>query len=111
MAVIGNEVTGAGHPVSGEVRKGIEIEGNSVGLTIANNIAVGNGLTTNSANIGTSATSVQGSTADYNLVFGGGVLYVWNGVAYSSLDDLRGRHGHGEQRDPRRSPLGRTGIG
>ena len=92
-----------GNSVYNNFKKGLEIEGNSVGLTIANNIAVDNGLTTNSANIETSDTSVQGSTADHNVVFGGGVLYTWNGVDYASLDDLRAATGmetNGIEADP-----------
>jgi parallel beta-helix repeat protein len=76
-----------GNTVYGNFKHGLEIEGDSVGMTVANNICVDNG----EANIRTAATSVENSTADYNIVYltSPGAMYEWGGVAYATLDDMR----------------------
>jgi parallel beta-helix repeat protein len=83
-----------GNTVYRNHNKGLEMEDGSSGMTVANNICVDNGLSTNSANIRTSANSVAGSTADHNLVHRSapGVMYTWGDVNYASLDALRAAH-------------------
>ena len=96
-----------GNTVYRNHNKGLEIEGGSSGMTVANNISVDNGLSTNSANIRTSADSVAGSTADHNIVHltAPGVMYTWADVDYDSLDALRAAHpdleANGIEADPK----------
>lgn len=101
----GNRVIG--NTVYNNRTAGINVEGTSTGTTIANNIAVDNGLSggRTGGNIRVTSTSVSGTTSDYNLVYntsGSGTVVVWNSTGYSSLTSLRktGQEAHGLQADP-----------
>jgi parallel beta-helix repeat protein len=92
------------------VAAGINVEGTSTGTTLANNISVDNGINSprTDGDIRVHSSSVQGTTADYDLVNlspGTGTLYIWNSVKYKSLSALHAAYptveAHGLQADPR----------
>jgi hypothetical protein len=91
------------------VTAGINIEGNSTGSTVANNIAVDNGIQSprTHSNIRVESGSTSGTTMNDNLVFltvPGEVLLIWNSVSYTSLASFQsatGQESRGIQADPR----------
>jgi len=90
------------------VTAGINIEGNSTGATIANNIAVDNGIKSprTHSNIRVESGSTSGTTLDYDLVYltTADTLLIWNSVSYTSLAAFRsasGQETHAIQADPR----------
>ncbi len=83
-----------GNTVHGNYTSGINLEANSGGATITNNIVSQNGLnpvdpliSRKPGNIYVDDTSVAGTTMDYNLYYlsGGTVQIDWNDTAYSTL--------------------------
>ena len=87
---------------------GINVEGNSTGVTIANNISVDNGINSprSHGNILVDASSTAGTTMDFNLVYltTPGKLLVWSSSSYSSLAAFRsatGQETHGIQANPK----------
>ena len=94
--------------IYGNVTAGINVEGASMGVTIANNISVQNGIGSprTPSNIRVDTSSVPGSSLDYDIVYvdgGHAILLVWNSVAYTSLAALQanGQELHGIASDPR----------
>ena len=94
--------------IYGNVTAGINVEGDSTGVTIANNVSIQNGVGSprTKSNIRVDASSVPGSSLDYDIVSvegGQGVLLIWNSVSYTSLAALKakGQEPHGLQVDPR----------
>ena len=94
--------------IYGNVTAGINVEGDSKGVTIANNVSIQNGVGSprTKSNIRVDASSVPGSSLDYDIVSvegGQGVLLIWNSVSYTSLAALKakGQEPHGLQADPR----------
>jgi hypothetical protein len=90
------------------VTAGINIEGNSTGATIANNISVDNGIKSprTHSNIRVESGSTSGTTLDYDLVYltTADTLLIWNSVSYTSLASFRsasGQETHAIQADPR----------
>ncbi|HEV8649332.1 MAG TPA: PKD domain-containing protein, partial [Actinomycetes bacterium] len=90
------------------VTAGINVEGDSPGATVANNLSVDNaiGSPRTRGNIRVDATSVAGTTVDANLVSlsAPGVMYTWGSTGYSSLAAFRaatGQEARGIQADPR----------
>jgi parallel beta-helix repeat protein len=91
------------------VTAGINVEGGSTGVTVANNISVQNGVDSprTASNIRVDAASVPGTSVDYDLVHVDGgreVLLIWNSVGYSSLVLFQlttGQELHGLDVDPR----------
>jgi parallel beta-helix repeat protein len=87
---------------------GINVEGNSTGVTIANNISVDNGINSprSHGNILVDASSTPGTTMDFDLVYLStpDKLLVWGSSSYLSLAAFRsatGREAHGIQADPK----------
>jgi parallel beta-helix repeat protein len=87
---------------------GINVEGNSTGVTIANNISVDNGINSprSRGNILVDASSTPGTTMDFDLVYLStpDKLIVWGSSSYMSLAAFRsatGREAHGIQADPK----------
>jgi parallel beta-helix repeat protein len=87
---------------------GINVEGNSTGATIANNISVDNGINSprSHGNILVDASSTPGTTMDFDLVYLStpDKLLVWGSSSYLSLAAFRsatGREAHGIQADPK----------
>jgi parallel beta-helix repeat protein len=95
--------------IYGNVTAGINIEGGAIGATVANNITVQNGVASprTSSNIRVDASSVSGTSLDYDVVFvdrGQDVLLTWNSVGYSSLAAFQATTGqelHGISADPK----------
>jgi parallel beta-helix repeat protein len=91
------------------VTAGINVESRSTGVTVANNISVQNGVDSprTASNIRVDASSVRGTSLDYDLVHVDGrrkVLLTWNSVSYSSLAIFKpatGQELHGLEVDPR----------
>jgi hypothetical protein len=91
------------------VTAGINVEGGSTGATVANNISVQNGIDSprTESNIRVDASSIAGSSLDYDVVHVEGrqdVLLIWNSVAYRSLSALQAKTAqelHGIDADPR----------
>ena len=116
-AAPGNTIVG--NTVQGNVTAGINLEGasspGSGGATLANNIAVDNGLrlqvgggtaSGQATNIRVDAQSITGTTLDYDLVdlsTGTGMIQ-WNGTTYSSLAAFKiavpTQEVHGLEADP-----------
>ena len=71
------------------VTAGINVEGNSTGATLANNISVDNGIKSprTHSDIRIEAGSTTGTTLDYDLVYLNtpDTILIWNSVSYSSL--------------------------
>jgi parallel beta-helix repeat protein len=89
------------------VTAGINVEGTSTGVTLANNISVDNGIASprTHSNIRVESGSTSGTTMDYDLVFltTPDTLLIWNSVAYTSLAAFRsatGQETHGIQANP-----------
>ncbi len=116
-AAPGNTIVG--NTVQGNVTAGINLEGASApgsgGATIANNIAIDNGLrllvgggtaSGQPTNIRVDAQSTAGTTLDYDLVYlGSGTgMIQWNGTTYASLAAFQvavgGQETHGLEADP-----------
>jgi parallel beta-helix repeat protein len=112
--------TFVGNTVQGNVTAGINLEGStspgSGGATLANNIAVDNGLrlqvgggtaSGQPANIRVDAQSTAGTKMDYDEFYlsGGTTMIQWNGANYGSLATFKaavsGQEGHGRQSAPR----------
>ena len=105
-----------GNSVQGNHTAGINLEGASApgsgGATLANNIAVDNGInpvTGQKSNIRVDSQSLTGTTLDYDLVFltaanGGTVEIIWGATSYTSLAFFKtgvpGQEVHGLQADP-----------
>ncbi|MBV5323275.1 right-handed parallel beta-helix repeat-containing protein, partial [bacterium] len=88
--------TMVGNTVQGNYTSGINVEGKSSGTVIANNIAVDNGIAIvgsgQPGNIRVDASSVTGTTSNYNIVFLTGVgtsQIQWNGINYPTLAAFR----------------------
>jgi len=75
------------------VTAGINVEGNSTGATVMNNISHDNGINSprTEGDIRVTTSSVPGAVSDYNIVFSsvGGRIYHWNGTYYRTLKALR----------------------
>jgi parallel beta-helix repeat protein len=108
--------TAIGNTVQGNHTSGINYEGNSgtsgsSGAIIMNNVSVDNGiapLTGRKSNIRVDASSIPGTSMDYNLVYytsTGSVQIEWNGVTYATLAAFKaavpGQEVHGLQSNPR----------
>jgi parallel beta-helix repeat protein len=90
------------------VTAGINVEASSTGATIANNIAVDNGIDSprTKSNIRVDSASTSGTTMDYDLVrlSTPDVLLVWKSTSYSSLASFKsssGQEAHGLDADPK----------
>ena len=90
------------------VTAGINVEGTSTGVTLANNIAVDNGIASprTHSNIRVDSSSISGTTMDYELVYltTPDTMLIWNSVGYTSLAAFRvasGQETHGVQADPK----------
>jgi parallel beta-helix repeat protein len=108
VRIVGNTVHGNRHAA------GIDVEADSHGATIRNNIAVGNGVTVDGVpprtkgNIRVDASSQPGTTLDSDLVWQASPEernIVWGPVSYETLDGFRavapGQEAHGIEADPR----------
>lgn len=87
---------------------GINVEGNSTGATIANNISVDNGIASprTHSDIRVESGSTSGTTMDYDLVHlsQADTILIWSSVSYSSLAAFRsatGQEPHGLDADPK----------
>jgi parallel beta-helix repeat protein len=101
-----------GNTIQGNFTSGINLEANSTGATVVNNIVADNGLNPSGGrkpyNIYVDSTSVSGATLDFNL-YSLTSPYTrqvnWNGVGYNSLAAFQaavpGQEIHGVQADPR----------
>ena len=110
----GNTIVG--NTVQGNVTAGINLEGSSGNATLANNIAIDNGLrmqvgggtaSGQPTNIRVDATSVSGTNLDYDLIYetdGTSQTIQWNGTSYTSLAAFQtavpGQETHGIEADP-----------
>ena len=90
------------------VTAGINVEGTSTGVTIANNISMDNGIASprTHSDIRVESGSTAGTTLDYDLLnlSTPDTLVIWNSVAYTTLPALRaasGQEAHGIQADPK----------
>jgi parallel beta-helix repeat protein len=97
-----------GNTVYKNVTAGINLEGNSTGGTIENNISVDNGIKSprTHSDIRVENGSTAGTTVDYNVVYltTPDTLLIWNSVSYSSLAAYRaasGQMSHGVNADPK----------
>jgi parallel beta-helix repeat protein len=86
---------------------GINVEGTSPNATIENNISVDNGIASprQHSNIRVEASSISGTTMDYDLVnlSTPDTMLIWNSIAYTSLASFQaatGQEAHGLQADP-----------
>jgi parallel beta-helix repeat protein len=89
------------------VTAGINVEGSSTGATLANNIAVDNGINSprTQGDIRVESGSTSGTTMNNDLVHltSSGVLLIWNSVNYTSLSSFKsatGQESRGIQADP-----------
>ena len=90
------------------VTAGINLEGNSTGGTIANNVSVDNGIKSprTHSDIRVEHGSTAGTVIDYDLVYltTADTLLIWDSVNYTSLTSFRAATGqelHGIQADPK----------
>jgi len=90
------------------VTAGINVEENSTGATIANNISGDNGVNSprTHGDIRVDSTSTAGTAMNYDLVFltSADTLLIWNSTSYASLSTFRsatGQEAHGIQADPK----------
>src|SRR5918912_1904602 len=90
------------------VTAGINVEGNSTGATLANNISVDNGINSprTHSDIRIESGSTSGTTMDYDLVYltSADTLLIWNSTSYTSLSSFKsatGQESHGIQADPK----------
>ena len=98
-----------GNTVYKNVTTGINVEGPSSGTILANNISVDNAINSpgTRGNIRVDATSIVGTTIDYDEVFmslPGQVQIVWGSTSYATLAAFVGAIGqeaHGQEGDPR----------
>lgn len=78
-----------GNTVFNNVTAGINVEGQSPGATLANNITVDNGIESprTTGNIRIDSTSIQGATVDYDLVYLSqpSTMIVWGSTFYNTL--------------------------
>ena len=89
----------------GNLKDGFSVEGTSTGTTLANNIAVDNGLESNEFDLFVDAGSVAGFSSDYDIFHKSapGAVVRFNLVAYATLDDFAaatGNEAHGTGADP-----------
>jgi len=89
------------------VTAGINVEGTSTGVTLANNITVDNGIASprTHSNIRVESGSTSGTTMDYDLVYltTPDTLLIWSSVAYTSLAAFKsatGQESRGIQGNP-----------
>jgi parallel beta-helix repeat protein len=89
------------------VTAGINLEGSSTGATLANNIAVDNGINSprTHGDIRVESGSTSGTTMNNDLVYltASDVLLIWNSVNYTSLSSFKsatGQESRGIQADP-----------
>ena len=81
--------------MDGNTTSGINVEGNSTGATIANNVSVDNGINSpaREGNIYVHSSSVAGTSANYNLVHltqtAGQTMYAWNAQNFATLAAMR----------------------
>ena len=102
-----------GNTVYNNVTAGINLEGNSTGGTVENNISVNNGIKSprTHSDIRIENGSTAGTTVDYNVVYltTPDTLLIWSSVSYTSLAAFQAASGqmlHGTNADPRwRSPV------
>jgi parallel beta-helix repeat protein len=90
----------------GNHKDGFSIEGNSTGTTLANCIAVDNGLSTNEYDLYVAPSSVGGFSSDYDLIWNSSseVPIKFNGVRHATLAAFfkaTGNDVHGIGADPR----------
>ena len=90
------------------VTAGINVEGNSTGATLSNNVSVDNGIKSprTHSDIRIENGSTAGTTMDYDLVYltVPDTILIWSSTSYSSLAAFRsasGQEAHGIQADPR----------
>jgi parallel beta-helix repeat protein len=96
-----------GNSIYDNVTAGINAEGDSPNTTMANNIAVDNGISSprTTGNIRVDSTSIAGTTIDYDLVHlrTTSAQFVWGTTQFSSRADFAaatGQESHGLQADP-----------
>ncbi len=89
------------------VTAGINVEGTSTGVTLANNISVDNGINSprSHSNIRVETTAMPGLSLDYDQVFlhTPDTMIIWGSQSYSSLAAFvaaTGREPHGIEEDP-----------
>ena len=94
--------------VYGNATAGINVEGGSTEVTVANNISVDNGIDSprTDSDIRVDASSVVGTSLDYDLVSlaAGETVAIWNSVSYSSLATFKAataQERHGIEAKPR----------
>ena len=97
-----------GNSVYNNVTAGINLEGNSTGGTVENNIAVNNGIKSprTHSDIRIERGSTDGTTVDYNVVYltTPDTLLIWSSVSYSTLAAFQAASGqmlHGLNADPK----------
>jgi hypothetical protein len=97
-----------GNTVYNNVTAGINLEGNSTGGTVENNISVNNGIKSprTHSDIRIENGSTAGTTVDYNVVYltTPDTLLIWSSVSYTSLTAFQAASGqmlHGINADPR----------
>jgi parallel beta-helix repeat protein len=97
-----------GNTVYNNVTAGINLEGNSTGGTVENNISVNNGIKSprTHSDIRIENGSTAGTTVDYNVVYltTPDTLLIWSSVSYSSLAAFQAASGqmlHGINASPR----------
>ena len=102
-----------GNTVYKNVTAGINLEGNSTGGTIWNNISVDNGIKSprTHSDIRVESGSTAGTTVDYNIVYltTPDTLLIWSSVSYKTLADYQaasGQMSHGLNADPKWRDIG-----
>ena len=102
-----------GNTVYKNVTAGINLEGNSTGGTIMNNISVDNGIRSprTHSDIRVESGSTAGTTVDYNVVHltTPDTLLIWNSVSYTTLAAYQaasGQMSHGLDADPKWRDIG-----
>jgi parallel beta-helix repeat protein len=102
-----------GNTVYKNVTAGINLEGNSTGGTIRNNICVDNGIRSprTHSDIRVENGSTAGTTVDYNVVYltTPDTLLIWSSVSYTKLAAFQaasGQMSHGLNADPRWRDIG-----
>jgi parallel beta-helix repeat protein len=92
------------------VTAGINVEGTSIGTTLANNISANNGLSASprtKGNIRVTSSAIPGTTIDYDqiyLTYTTGTVITWDSITFSSLVALHAHYpdieDHGLQAKP-----------
>ena len=102
-----------GNTVYKNVTAGINLEGNSTGGTIRNNISVDNGIKSprTHSDIRVESGSTAGTTVDYNVVYltTPDTLLIWSSVSYTNLAAFQaasGQMSHGRNADPKWRDIG-----